>query len=71
MRATLSKKGRITLPSAIHKQMRLKPGQSFDVIVEDEGTVVLRRVVRRPNRGLVDLLRTCPFPFAIPARDEK
>ncbi len=40
----------------------------MEILIEDEDTIVLRRISRRPNEGLVDHLVTCPEPFDIPER---
>jgi hypothetical protein len=37
--------------------------------IEDDDTIVLRRVSRPPNAGLIDHLLACPFPFIIPERE--
>jgi hypothetical protein len=47
----------------------LAPGEDFEVSVEDDDTIVLRRVSHPANRGLVDHLIACPFPFVIPDRE--
>ncbi len=68
MTTVLSQKGQIVLPSAVRQQMHLKPGQDFEVIIDDEDTILLRRVSRPPNHGLIDLLQACPYPFELPPR---
>lgn len=68
MTTVLSQKGQIVLPSAVRQQMHLEPGQDFEVIIDDEDTILLRRVSRPPNHGLIDLLQTCPHPFEVPPR---
>ena len=68
MTTVLSQKGQIVLPSAVREQMHLEPGQDFEVFIDDEDTITLRRINRPPNRGLVDHLLACPFPFEIPPR---
>ena len=68
MTTVLSQKGQIVLPSAIREQMQLQPGQDFEVIIDDEDTILLRRISRPPNHGLIDLLQACPYPFEVPAR---
>jgi len=64
----LSQKGQIVLP-AVRQQLHLVPGDDFEVAVEDEDTITLRRISQPANRGLVDLLLACPSPFEIPARE--
>ena len=68
MTTVLSQKGQIVLPSAIREQMQLQPGQDFEVIIDDEDTITLRRINRPPNSGLVDHLLACPYPLEIPPR---
>jgi AbrB family looped-hinge helix DNA binding protein len=70
MTTILSQKGQIVLPSAVREQMHLEPGQDFEVFVNDEDTITLRRINRPPNRGLVDHLLACPYPFEIPPRSK-
>jgi AbrB family looped-hinge helix DNA binding protein len=64
----LSKKGQIVLPAAVRQALHLKPGDDLEVLVEDDGTIRLRRVSRPPNAGLVRLLFSCPHPFEVPER---
>ncbi len=70
MTTVLSQKGQIVLPSAVREQMHLEAGQDFEVFIDDEDTITLRRINRPPNRGLVDHLLACPYPFEIPPRDK-
>ena len=68
MTTVLSQKGQIVLPSAVREQMHLEPGQDFEVFIDDEDTITLRRINRPPNHGLVDHLLACPYAFEIPPR---
>lgn len=68
MTTVLSKKGQIVLPSSVREQLRLEPGQDFEVLIDDEDTILLRRISHRPNHGLVDHLLACPASFDVPAR---
>jgi AbrB family looped-hinge helix DNA binding protein len=68
MTTVLSHKGQIVLPSAVRKQMHLEPGQDFEVFVDDEDTILLRRISSPPNHDLIDLLQACPYPFEVPPR---
>jgi AbrB family looped-hinge helix DNA binding protein len=68
MGTVLSQKGQIVLPIEVRERMHLEPGQAFEVIIENEDTILLRRIKRRPNHGLVDHLLACPFPVKVPAR---
>lgn len=69
MTTVLSQKGQIVLPGSVRQEMGLAAGDDFEVLIEDEDTITLRRISHPPNRGLVDLLLSCPSPFEIPARD--
>lgn len=68
MTTVLSQKGQIVLPSSVREQLHLEPGQDFEIFIDDEDTITLRRVSRPPNRGLVDHLLACPYPFEVPPR---
>lgn len=68
MTTILSQKGQIVLPSSIREQMHLEPGQDFEIFVEDEDTITLRRINHPANHGLVDHLLACPYPFEISSR---
>jgi len=69
MTTVLSPKGQIVLPAAVRQQLHLAPGDDFEVAVEDEDTITLRRISHPANRGLIDLLLECPAPFEIFARE--
>ena len=69
MTTVLSQKGQIVLPGPVRQQLDLHAGDDFEVFVEDDDSITLRRVSQPPNHGLIDLLLTCPAPFEIPARD--
>ena len=42
--------------------------QDFEVFIDDDDTILLRRISRPPNHGLVDHLLACPAPFTVPPR---
>ncbi len=69
MTTVLSQKGQIVLPVPIRQKLHLAAGDDFEVAIEDEDTITLRRISHPANRGLVDLLLACPSPFEIPARE--
>ena len=69
MTTVLSQKGQIVLPGPVRQQLDLHAGDDFEVFVEDDDTITLRRISLPANHGLVDLLLACPAPFDIPARD--
>ena len=70
MTTVLSQKGQVVLPGSIRQKLHLHAGDDFEVSVEDEDTITLRRVTQPANRGLVTLLLACPATFEIPARDD-
>ena len=69
MTTVLSRKGQIVLPASVRQAMALVPGDDFEVGIQDEDTITLRRISSPPNRGLVAALRACPSPFGIPLRE--
>ena len=69
MTTVLSQKGQIVLPGAIREQLQLQAGDDFEVTIEDEDTITLRRINQPANRGLVDLLLACPTTFEVPVRE--
>jgi len=68
MTTVLSQKGQIVLPGGVRERLQLQPGEDFEVFVEDDETITLRRISQPANRGLVKLLLACPAPFEIPTR---
>jgi len=69
MTTVLSQKGQLVLPVPVRQQLGLEPGDDFEVAIEDEDTITLRRISHPANRGLVDLLLACPSPFEVPKRE--
>ena len=69
MTTVLSQKGQIVLPGVIREQLHLQAGDGFEVTIEDEDTITLRRINQPANCGLVDLLLASPAPFEIPDRE--
>lgn len=69
MTTILSQKGQIVLPGAVREMLHLQPGDDFEVTVEDDETISLRRISRPANHGLVDLLLACPAAFEVPPRE--
>ncbi len=70
MTTVLSQKGQIVLPGVVRERLHLRAGDDFEVTIEDEDTITLRRITQPANRGLVDLLLACPASFEIPAREK-
>lgn len=69
MTTVLSQKGQLVLPVPVRQRLHLLPGDDFEVVIEDEDTITLRRISHPANRGLVDLLLACPSPLTLPPRD--
>ena len=46
-RSTLTSKGQITLPVELRRRWDLKPGDSVDFCLEEDGRVILRKWLRR------------------------
>ena len=70
MTTVLSEKGQLVLPAAIRKVLHLKTGDDFEVGLEDESIITLRRISKPANTGLLRLLLSCPFPFEVPPREK-
>lgn len=56
----MSSKGQIVLPAEIRQQDGVKFGQKFEVERIDCREYRLKRIERRRNEGLVNLLLACP-----------
>lgn len=54
--ATMTNKGRLTLPKPIRELLKLKPGDAVDFVVAGNGTVEIR-VATFDVRNLRDLLK--------------
>ena len=66
----LSQKGQVVLPGLIRQKLHLEPGDDFEVGIEGDDTITLRRITSPPNSGLVNLLLACPSFFEIPEREK-
>ena len=51
------------IPSVIREQLSLEPGDDFDVLTNNDDSIILRRITKRANDGLTDHLLACPFPL--------
>lgn len=70
MTTVLSNKGQIVIPSALREKLALEAGDDFEVIVDGED-IILRKITKKPNEGLVEHLLACPFPLETPDRDRE
>ena len=68
MTTVLSQKGQIVIPGTIRQQLSLEPGDDFEIEIEGEDTIRLKRISRKPNQGLAEHLTCCPYSFEIPSR---
>ena len=68
MTTVLSQKGQLVLPASVRERLELRPGDDFEIFIEDDDTILVKRVSRPPNSGLVDLLLSAPGELDIPAR---
>jgi bifunctional DNA-binding transcriptional regulator/antitoxin component of YhaV-PrlF toxin-antitoxin module len=64
----MTAKGEVVLPRKILKQHRLRAGDKFEILADEDepGVIELRRVPRKPNDGLVELLLACPVKDFMP-----
>jgi AbrB family looped-hinge helix DNA binding protein len=69
MTAVLSSNGDLVLPQSLREQLNLRPGDDFDVRI-DEDEIILRRAAPTSGRNWVDTLLACPFPFEVPEREK-
>jgi AbrB family looped-hinge helix DNA binding protein len=68
MTTVLSQKGQLVLPASVRERLDLCPGDDFEIFIEDDDTILLRRVSSPPNAGLVELLLSAPGELDIPDR---
>ena len=66
--AKISTKGQIVLPLKLRERGRVRAGDAFEFIEGDEpDVIIMRKISKRPNAGLVDALLACPHRFEVPA----
>ncbi len=64
----MSQKGQVVLPASVREALDLHPGDDFEIVLEDDGSIILRRVSKPPNAGLIDHLLNAPGDLEIPER---
>ena len=65
--AKTSTKGQIVLPRQLREKYRVRAGDIFEFSDGDEpNVIVMRKMGRHPNDGLIDALLACPHRFEIP-----
>ena len=59
MTSSVSTKGQIVIPQEIRERKQIRAGDDLEFIddPDDEQIIILRKVQRRPNRGLVQCLK--------------
>jgi AbrB family looped-hinge helix DNA binding protein len=62
MTTTIGPRGQIVIPKAIRAGRHIEPGDDFEVIADDDDfdLILLRRLRRNANAGLIDHLAACP-----------
>ncbi len=68
MTTVMSQKGQVVLPASVREKLDLQPGDDFEILLEDDDSILLRRVSRPPNSGLIDHLLSAPGELEIPKR---
>jgi AbrB family looped-hinge helix DNA binding protein len=60
VKATISTKGQLVIPSEIRERDQIEPGQVFDIERIDRGEYRLSRREPPRNEGVVEWLLACP-----------
>ncbi len=65
--AKISTKGQIVVPQKLRERSEVRAGDTFEFIEGDEpNVIIMRKLARHPNEGLVDALLACPHRFEVP-----
>lgn len=72
MTTNIGQRGQVVIPKAIRVSRRIQPGDDFEVIADEDDfdLILLRRIRRAANAGLVAHLSRCPHRgmLAVPPR---
>ena len=72
MTTNIGPRGQLVIPKAIRTSRKIQPGDDFEVIADEDDLdlILLRRIRRAANAGLVKHLENCPSKGALrkPAR---
>jgi len=72
MTTIVGQRGQLVLPKAIRTSREIQPGDDFEVLADDDDfdLILLRRIRRTANAGLVKHLAACPHkgPLSRPVR---
>ena len=72
MTSKIGQKGQLIIPKSIRASRGIRLGDSFEALTDDDDVnlILLRRIRRHANAGLVEHLRSCPDkePLARPMR---
>lgn len=72
MTTNIGQRGQLVIPKAIRASRNILPGDDFEVIADEDDLdlILLRRIRRAANSGLVEHLLACPHkgPLPVPAR---
>lgn len=60
MKTTVSSKGQIVIPAELRHQDQIEPGQEFSIERIESGEYLIKKLPKGNNKGLVDLLLSCP-----------
>jgi AbrB family looped-hinge helix DNA binding protein len=67
--AKISTKGQLVLPKQLRERSKVRAGDTFEFLEGDEpDVIIMRKIARHSNEGLVDALLACPHRFELPAR---
>jgi antitoxin PrlF len=64
--ATMSSKGQMVIPKAIRERLGLRPGDTLDFVVQDDGDFVIRPALEDVRRLKGALRRPGRAPVSVP-----